>query len=84
MGVHDTVHLDGPRAYPPCGRPIELVQLFEEGVMDHFGVGDCIGHAEDLQVMREQLYCYACHERGPHVYLPVFRGILVAVVDKTG
>jgi hypothetical protein len=50
--------------------------------MDHFAIGDCISHAEDLAVVREQLYCYACNQRGPYVYLAVFRGILLAVVDN--
>jgi hypothetical protein len=49
--------------------------------MEHYEIGDCMSHAEDLGVLREQLYCYACKERGAYVYLPVFRGILLAAVD---
>ena len=34
MGVHDTVHLDRPRACSTCGKNIESVQLSREGALD--------------------------------------------------
>ena len=82
MGVHDTVHLDRPRACSTCGKNIESVQLSREGALQEFGTGDCISHAEDLAVVREQLYCQSCSELRQYIYLAVFRGIFVGEGDS--
>jgi hypothetical protein len=82
MGIHDTVRFDPPRTCRSCGQAIDSVQLSSDGILEEFELGDCISHAEDLGVMREQLFCRACNGSGQHVYLVVFRGILVGIGDS--
>ncbi|MBP1464217.1 hypothetical protein EYB53_000715 [Candidatus Chloroploca sp. M-50] len=48
--------------------------------LDDFRIGDCVGHAEELRVVRERLYCTACRAIDQQfVYFVVYRGILVDV-----
>ncbi len=83
MGLYDTVHFDRPRTCFSCGHAIESVQLSRLGAMEDFKIGGCISHAEDLAVVREELFCYACDEEFRlYVYLAVFRGILVGIGDS--
>ena len=81
MGVHDIVRLDTPRQCLYCGHSIEEVQLDQEGSLEYYETGDCIGHAEEYGVRREQLYCPSCYEPGAYVYLSVFHGILIGICD---
>ena len=49
--------------------------------MQHFRVGDCIGHAEQYAVIREELFCGKCNKHRGVVHLAVFHGILVGIGD---
>lgn len=81
MGMFDTIHFEQPLACSVCQAPIATTQTKAfECVLDDFHIGDCVGHAEEIRIVRERIYCNAC--RGvdqPSVYFVVYRGILVDV-----
>jgi len=83
MGVFDTIYFD--KAYPcsQCGAEIDSTQTkaFEQA-LSHYHVKDCISHAEDIRIVKEELYCNACRKlSGQYVYIAVHRGIVVGVAD---
>jgi putative toxin-antitoxin system antitoxin component (TIGR02293 family) len=79
MGLFDTVILSEPIPCPSCGHLIADVQTKElEILMQTYETGDVVGHAEDLRILRVEAFCDREKEfTGVHVYLPVFRGILL-------
>jgi len=79
MGMFDTINLDRPYPCPNCGKGIDSVQTKAfERILEEYGVGDCISHAEDIRIVKEELYCDACKElQAGYVYFAVNRGILV-------
>ena len=81
MGMFDTVHFDRPIVCAVCQAPILSAQTKAfECLMDSFRVGDCISHAEEIRLVREGLYCDACHTFDKQfVYFVVYRGILIDV-----
>lgn len=83
MGMFDTIRFESPIACAVCQAPISATQTKAfECLMDDFHIGDCIGHAEELRLVREGLYCDACHAIDQQfVYLAVYRGILVDITS---
>jgi hypothetical protein len=81
MGMFDTIHFEQPIACAICQAPIPSTQTKAfECTLDNFRIGDCIGHAEEIHIVREGLYCNACHAYDQQVvYLAVYRGILVDI-----
>ena len=81
MGMFDTIHFEQPIACVVCQAPILSTQTKAfECTLDNFRIGDCIGHAEEIHIVREGLYCDACHAYDQQfVYLAVYRGILVDI-----
>ena len=81
MGMFDTIHFEQPIACVACQASIPSTQTKAfECVLDDFHIGDCIGHAEEIHIVREGLYCNACHAYDQQfVYLAVYRGILVDI-----
>jgi len=81
MGMFDNVNLGRSYECPNCGKGIDSVQTKAfERILEEYGVGDCISHAEDIRIVKEKLYCDAC--RGlpaGYVYFAVNRGILVGI-----
>lgn len=81
MGMFDTIHFEQPLACSICQAPIAATQTKAfECLLDDFHIGDCVGHAEEIRIVRERIYCNVC--RGvdlPSVYFVVYRGILVDV-----
>jgi hypothetical protein len=81
MGMFDTIHFEQPLTCSVCQAPIAATQTKAfECLLDDFRIGDCVGHAEEIRIVRERIYCNAC--RGvyqPSVYFVVYRGILVDV-----
>ena len=81
MGMFDTIHFEQPLACSVCQAPIAATQTKAfECLLDDFRIGDCVGHAEEIRIVRERIYCNVC--RGvdqPSVYFVVYRGILVDV-----
>ena len=86
MGMFDTIYFEQPIACAVCQAPISSTQTKSfECLMDDFRIGDCIGHAEEIRLVREGLYCEACQAIDQQwVYLAVYRGILIDItLDRT-
>ena len=81
MGMFDTIYFDQPLACAACQAPIASTQTKAfECLLDNFHIGDCVGHAEEIRIVRESLYCDACPAIDQQfVYFVVYRGILVDV-----
>jgi len=83
MGMFDTIVFDKAYTCPQCGAEIASTQTkaFEQ-TLSNYHVKDCISHAEDIRIVKEELFCHKCsHFGGQYVYLAIVRGILVGVVD---
>ena len=84
MGMFDTIYFDKPYRCPKCKAKIDSTQTkaFDRTLVN-FHVKDCVSHAEEIRVVREELFCNKCSEfDGQYVYIAVFRGILVGVADS--
>jgi len=61
MGMFDTIHFEKPIACAVCQAEIPSIQIKAfDCALDDFRIGDCIGHAEEIRIVRESLYCNAC------------------------
>ncbi|MBI5409374.1 MAG: hypothetical protein HZA14_08415 [Nitrospirae bacterium] len=79
--MFDTIYFDKPYLCPNCRAKIDSTQTKAfERTLTSFHVKDCISHAEEIRIVKEELFCNKCSEvTGRHVYIAVFRGILVGV-----
>lgn len=84
MGMFDTIHFDKPYLCPHCRAAIDSDQIKEfECILANYHRKDCVSHAEDIRIVKSELFCYRCKEfTGQHIYIAVFRGILVGVADS--
>jgi len=84
MGMFDTIYFDKPYLCPNCRAKISSTQTKEfEQLLTNFHVKDCASHAEEIRVVKEELFCNECSNfTGQHVYIAVFRGILVGVANS--
>ncbi|RJQ13934.1 MAG: hypothetical protein C4560_13150 [Nitrospiraceae bacterium] len=84
MGMFDTIYFAKPYYCPKCRTRIGSTQTkaFEQ-TLANFHMTDCVSHAEEIRVVKENLFCNKCSEfTGQYVYIAVFRGILVGVADS--
>lgn len=81
MGMFDTIHFEKPIACAACQAEIPSTQTKAfDCTLDDFCIGDCIGHAEEIRIVRESLFCNACHDFDRQwIYLVVYRGILAEI-----
>jgi hypothetical protein len=81
MGMFDTIHFEKPIACAVCQAEIPSIQTKAfECALDDFRIGDCVGHAEEIRIVRESLYCNACRTYDQQwIYLVVYRGILTDI-----
>jgi hypothetical protein len=84
MGMFDTVYFDKPYLCPNCRAKIDSTQTKTfERALTNFHVKDCVSHAEEIRVVKEELFCNKCSEfTGQYVYIAVFRGILVGMENS--
>ncbi len=84
MGMFDTIYFDKPYLCPKCRAKIDSTQTKAfESTLANFHVKDCVSHAEEIRVVKEDLFCNKCSEStGQYVYIAVFRGVLVGVADS--
>ncbi len=84
MGLFDTIHFDNKLTCKTCGNAIESVQVNEFAqLLNEYHVKDCISHAEDVRIVKEELFCDKCGKRtGEYVYIGIHRGIIVGVTDS--
>ncbi len=83
MGMFDMIIFDKAYACSQCGAEITSTQTkaFDQA-LGHYHVKDCISHAEDVRVVKEELFCKKCSKFGSqYIYIAVQRGILVGVAD---
>jgi len=83
MGMFDTFHFEKPVVCAVCRSSVSSTQTkaFDRALED-FRIGDCAGHAEEIRIVREELYCDACRNlTGQFVYLVVYRGILADIAS---
>ena len=84
MGMFDTIKFDRDYACVKCKSMITSTQTkaFDK-TLDEYSVKDCIDHAEEIRIIKEELFCEKCHEFQPNpVYLVVNRGILLGIADS--
>lgn len=83
MGMFDTIVLDRKHPCPHCGSLIDSIQVKAfENALDVYRVKDCVAHAEECRVVKEDLYCDQCRkDAGRYVYLAVERGVLAGMDD---
>lgn len=82
MGLFDTVHFPKSATCLACQMQISSTQTKAfDPLQNDFYIGDCVGHAEEIRIVREALYCGICHAYdNQFVYLVVYRGILIDIV----
>lgn len=83
MGMFDTIHFPQPLTCAACQAGISSTQTKAfENLLEDYHIGDCIGHAEELRIVREGLYCEKCRvfDR-QYVYFVVYRGILTDITQ---
>jgi hypothetical protein len=83
MGMFDTVYFDKARTCPLCQGKIYSVQTKAfENMLEDFHMKDCVGHAEEIQILKEELFCDNCSKfTGKGIYIVVGRGILLGITD---
>ncbi len=86
MGMFDTVYLDCAYTCPVCRKTIHSVQVKAfENQLETFRTKDCIGHAEELRIIKEELFCDRCREDiKKSIYIVEGRGILLGITDTLG
>lgn len=84
MGMFDTIYFDKPYRCPKCKAKIDSTQTKAfDRALANFYVMDCVSRAEEIRVVKEELFCNKCSGfEGQYVYIAVFRGILVGVADS--
>ena len=83
MGMFDTIYFDQKYTCPLCGKEIVDIQTKEfENLLNYYHVKDCISHAEDIRIIKDELFCDACLKHtGKYVHIIVARGILLGITD---
>lgn len=83
MGMFDMIYFDRPYLCPNCRSKIAFTQIKAfKRTLTNFHIKDGVSHAEEIRVVKEELFCNKCSEfTGQHVYIAVFRGILVGAAN---
>jgi len=83
MGMFDTIYFDKAYTCPICQRKIYSVQTKAfENLLEGFYMKDCVGHAEEMMIIKEELFCDNCSKFiGKNVYIVVGRGILLGITE---
>lgn len=84
MGMFDTIYFDKPYRCPKCKAKIDSTQTKAfDRTLANFHIGDCVAHAEEIRIVKEELFCNKCSGfDGQYVYVAIFRGILIGVADS--
>jgi hypothetical protein len=67
-----------------CYGNIESIQVKEfENLLEDYHVKDCISHAEEIRIIRDELFCDNCSKHvGINIYIVVNRGILLGTAKS--
>ena len=81
MGMFDTIYFDQPYFCPMCqGKIISTQTKAFENLLEDYHVKDCVSHAEEIRIVKEELFCDHCSKYiGLDVYIAVNRGVLIGV-----
>ncbi|MDI6811067.1 MAG: hypothetical protein QMD80_05250 [archaeon] len=84
MGMFDTIYFDKAYTCPKCQGKIYSTQTKAfENLLEDYHVRDCVGHAEEMRIVKEELFCDNCSEFiGKNVYIVVGRGILLGITER--
>ena len=79
MGMFDTIYFDQPYLCPMCqGKIISTQTKGFENLLEDYQVKDCVSHAEEIRIVKEELFCDRCSRyTGLNFYIVVNRGILL-------
>jgi len=83
MGMFDTIYFDKKYFCPLCGEEITSVQIKEfENILENYHVKDCISHAEEMRIIKKELFCDKCSGHNEEkIYIVVGRGVLLGIMD---
>lgn len=83
MGMFDTIYLDKEYACPMCHGKIDSIQVKEfENILEDYHVKDCVSHAEEIRIIRDELFCENCSKNtGINIYIAVNRGIFLGTAE---
>jgi len=81
--MFDTIYFDKAYTCPKCQKRIYSTQTKAfENLLEGYHVKDCVGHAEEMRIVKEELFCDNCREFiGKSVYIVVGRGILLGITE---
>ena len=85
MGMFDTIHVQAPLLCPTCGAQICSLQTKEfDSIMAHFKTGSVLTGSPVLTgILKETLWCAACHKAGQPsespVYIVIWHSVLADV-----
>ncbi len=81
--MFDTIYFDKAYTCPKCQKRIYSTQTKAfENLLEGYHVKDCVGHAEKMRIVKEELFCDNCREFiGKSVYIVVGRGILLGITE---
>lgn len=79
MGMFDTIYFNQPYVCPMCQRKIISTQTKAfENLLEDYHVKDCVSHAEEIKIIKEELFCDHCSKHtGLNIYIVINRGILI-------
>ena len=83
MGTFDTIYLDKEYACPMCRGKIDSIQVKEfENILENYHVKDCVSHAEEIRIIKDELFCNCCSKNTSiNIYIVVNRGILLGTAE---
>jgi hypothetical protein len=90
MGMFDTVHVKAPLLCPNCGAEISSLQTKElSDTMADYKIGSLLTASPVLiGILKERLWCSACHTAGQPsespVYLVIWHSVLAGVEQDLG
>lgn len=84
MGMFDTIYFDKKYTCPMCYGNIESTQVKEfENLLEDYRVKDCVSHAEEIRIIKDELFCENCSKHvGINIYVVVSRGILLGTAES--
>jgi hypothetical protein len=88
VGMFDTIHLAEPLVCPECGAEARSLQTKEFGaVMEHYRIGSVVSNGPvHTGIVKERLWCSACHDAGcpgeSPVWLVIWHTVLAGVEQE--
>lgn len=83
MGLYNTIYFDKHYLCPLCQKKIDHIQVNDfDNLMENYHVKDCISHAEDIRIIKKELFCDKCLKfTEKNIYIVINRGILLGIAE---